>query len=135
RMREDVCGAGERHRQDELLVACVEARLVTEGERRPDLDPRGAGPERLVETLGRAVSARQPERKPQFAELREIDDIPFPVNRLARGGELEAAAGWRVVASSRRALHDEAVHPPVRLSDERQRERVRRDDREEERAL
>src|ERR1019366_10147543 len=101
RMREDVCGAGERHRQDELLVACVEARLVTEGERRPDLDPRGAGRERLVETLGRAVSARQPERKPQFAELREIDDIPFPVNRLARGGELEAAAGWRVVASSR----------------------------------
>src|ERR1039458_5693850 len=101
RMREDVCGAGERHRQDELLVACVEARLVTEGERRPDLDPRGAGHERFLETLGRAVSAREPERKPQFTQLREIDGVSLPVNRLARRGELEAGAGRRVVASRR----------------------------------
>ena len=79
-----------RELQDARLRRGVEARLVAVRERGPDLDARRAARERVLQALGRAAPARQPERQAQLAHLREVHDVALAVHGLA--GRRERAA-------------------------------------------
>src|ERR1017187_10577389 len=107
-MREDVCGAGERHRQDELLVAWVEARLVTEGERRPDLDPPGAGHERFLGTLAPAAKTEAPVLGASRDRRRLAPRKPARPRWRAGGGRGAARWGLQPSGPPRRS------RPPAR---------------------
>ena len=130
---EDARTAGGRELQDARLRGGVETGLVAVRERGADLDSRGPAREGVVQALGRAAPACQPERETELSHLREVHDVPLPVDGLARHRERRLPARRGVVPARGGSFDDEPVDAPVRLAVERERERVRRDDRQEER--
>ena len=122
------CGHPAEHG---LLVVVPKVRLLAVGECRPDLHTRRALLEGLPQHAGAAIAAGEPERHAEPPHGLQVHPVALAVDRFAPLVQRELAARRGIVAAGGRPLDDEAVHRPVGLLQQRGREDVRRDDRQE----